>query len=170
MRGRATTRPAGARWVPACTALAALVCPAVQAAIVSCTAVTASGVAFGTYNPTAATALTSTGTVTVTCNVLTGLPANTVTIDLSTGASNSYSTRTLSSGTGTLNYNLYVDSADTQIWGNGSGGSVTETLTVGSLTSVGLVMATATVYGLVPALQDPSPGSYTDTITVTVNY
>jgi spore coat protein U-like protein len=128
----------------------------------TCTA-GASGVAFGTYNLLSATPLTSTGTVTVNCSNAFVLGNNTVTIDLSTGQSGIYTTRSLGTG---FSYNLYQDAAHTQIWGNGTGGSTqySGTLTTGQTT------LTATVYAEIPALQNPAPGSYTDTITVTVNY
>lgn len=152
----------------AAAALLTVLCPLAHAAVTSCT-VTATGVAFGNYTPLAPTALTGTGTITATCTVTTH--TNTITIDLSTGLSNVYATRTLVSGTNTLNYNLFLDAAYSQIWGNGTGGSVIDTVT---LTRHGggtqQITATATVYGAVAALQDPVPGSYADTITVTVNY
>ena len=109
--------------------------------------------------------LASTGTVTVQCLLVLG--PSTATVQLSAGASGNFVIRTLTSGTNTLNYNLYLNAAHTQVWGDGSGGSLISTLTLpaGFLSTV-----TATVYGAVNALQDPAPGSYGDTITVTVNY
>ena len=100
---------------------------------------------------------------------------NTITIDLTTGASNSYTTRTLTSGAFTLNYNLYLDAAYTEVWGDGTGGSVVDTVTLtrngnGNGNGNKQANATATIYGSVAALQDATPGTYTDTITVTVNY
>jgi spore coat protein U-like protein len=122
----------------------------------------ATGVAFGTYTPL--TVATSTATITITCIQVTA-PAS-ATITLSAGASNTFAARTLSSGGNILTYNLYLDAAYTQIWGDGTGGSATETL---NLTAGHLQTTNATVYGQVPS-QDPAPGSYSDTITVTVNY
>ncbi|HXY97172.1 MAG TPA: spore coat U domain-containing protein [Steroidobacteraceae bacterium] len=157
----------GARGLYACLmliALGALASPLAHAQAFFCSAGT-TGVAFGTYTPLTPTPLASTGSVTVQCFVFGGTA--TVTVDLSAGASGNYTTRTLTSGTYTLNYNLYLDAAHTQVWGNGSGGSLIDTLTLnpGFPTTV-----TATIYGAVNALQDPAPGSYADTITVTVNY
>jgi spore coat protein U-like protein len=126
-------------------------------------AASATGVAFGTYTPMTPTPLLSTGTVTVQC--YTFLPSS-VTVTLSTGASGNYTSRSLTSGSNTLRYNLFVNAALTQIWGNGGGGSQSQSLTVNGFPGT----ATATIYGAVTALQDPAPGSYTDTITVTVNY
>jgi spore coat protein U-like protein len=123
----------------------------------------ATGVAFGTYTPMTPAPLVSTGSVTVQC--FTFVPAS-VTISLSTGASGTYTPRSLVSGTSTLHYNLFLNAAMTQIWGNGNGGSQSESLTVTGFPG----SATATIYGAIAQLQDPAPGTYTDTITVTVNY
>jgi spore coat protein U-like protein len=155
-----------ARRVRACLTLAALgafLCPAAHALALGCS-VAASAVAFGTYTPL--TTAPSTGTITITCLSVVG--PSPATITLSTGASNTFAARTMSSGGNTLSYNLYLDAAHTQIWGDGTGGSMADTLNLNQ----GLVgpTTTATVFGLVPA-QDPAPGAaYTDTITVTVSY
>jgi spore coat protein U-like protein len=133
------------------------------AGITSCTA-TATNIAFGTYTPLQTTVLASTGTVTISCTGVTG--RNTVTIDLSPGASGSYTTRSLTAGSAQLSYNLYQDAANTEIWGNGSGGSSEASATIRKAVPT----ATLTVYGTVTAKQDPAPGAYGDTITVTVNY
>lgn len=147
-----------------CAALA-IVSPFAHAAgsVTSCTA-SASGVVFGTYTPLAATALLANGTVVIACTGVTG--NNGITIDLSPGASGNYATRTLMSGALNLNYNLYLDAAYQQIWGNGTSGSVEG----GASITNGHPTATLTVYGAVAAGQDPSPGIYGDTITVSVNY
>ena len=46
-------------------------------------------------------------------------------VALSTGGSGSYATRKMSNGTDTLSYNLYTDAGHTIIWGDGSGGTST---------------------------------------------
>ena len=144
--------------------LGALAAPAAHAQAFFCTAGT-TGVAFGTYTPLTPVPLASTGSVTVQCFIVFGTAS--ATIDLSTGASGSFMARTLTNGTNTLQYNLYLNAAHTQVWGDGSGGSLINMLT---LTAGFNSTATATVYGAVYALQDPVPGGYADTITVTVNY
>jgi spore coat protein U-like protein len=158
----ASAAPCG-RTLLVCAALGALASPAAQAAIASCT-VSAVGVAFGTYTPLQAAPLNMTGTINIACFGVTG--RNTVTIDLSTGASNNYPTRTLTAGIHTLNYNLYFDAAYTQIWGNGTGGSVQGTAQIRRRRH----NASLPVYGAIAARQDPAPGGYNDTIVVTVNY
>ncbi|HWZ64646.1 MAG TPA: spore coat U domain-containing protein [Steroidobacteraceae bacterium] len=161
MRIGAPSRPRRLLW---CAALALAVVPAVHAASITSCTVTATNVVFGTYTPLQAAALTSTAMVSIACTGVTG--RNTVTIDLSAGASGSYTTRTLISGAAKLNYNLYQDAANTEIWGNGTGGSTQASTTIRKA----VPDATLTVYGSVAALQDPAPGSYGDSITVTVNY
>lgn len=44
-------------------------------------------------------------------------------VTLSTGISGTYAARTMVSGPNTLTYNMYVDTARTQIWGDGSPGT-----------------------------------------------
>jgi spore coat protein U-like protein len=147
----------------AVAALATLGSPAARAAVTSCT-VTATGVAFGIYDPTSPSALASSGTIDVICIVANG--HNPVTIALSAGFSGSFAARTMSSGLDTLSYNLYLDAAYSQVWGDGTGGSVTDTQFVTN----GQPAFSATVYGLAPASQSPGAGSFNDIITVTVSY
>jgi spore coat protein U-like protein len=157
---------AGARCISASLALAALATlasPLAHALVVSCT-VSATAVAFGTYAPGQTSALTSSGTVNVNCIVASG--RNPVTIALSKGSSGSFTPRTMASGLNTLSYNLYLDAAYSQIWGDGSGGSLTDNDSV----NPGHPNINATVYGQIPPLLDPATGSYSDTITVTVSY
>lgn len=156
-------RPRARSWRAALASVALLAAPAARSAITSCT-VTATTVAFGTYTPLTASPLTSAGTITIACSGISG--RNTITIDLSPGASGNYATRTLTSGVPTLNYNLYLDAAYTQIWGNGTGGSAEGSARIRRRAP----NASLTIYGAVAASQDPAPGNYTDTITVTVNY
>lgn len=153
-----------ARILPGCLALTLLgALPARAGSITSCT-VTAVGVAFGTYTPMQLTPLDINGAVNIACTGVTG--RNTVTIDLSTGGSNNYLTRQLTTGSYTLNYNLYFDAAYSQVWGNGTGGSVEGSAIIKRNTP----NASLPVYGAIAPSQDPAPGSYGDTILVTVNY
>jgi spore coat protein U-like protein len=129
----------------------------------SCT-VSATPVAFGNYTPLQPSVLNSSGTISVSCIVASG--RNPVTITLSKGASGSFLQRTMTNGLDTLNYNLYLDATYMQIWGDGTGGSVADNDSV----NPGHPDISATVYGQIPPLLDPSTGSYSDSITVTVTY
>ena len=134
--------------------------------------VTASTLAFGTYNPLTGTALDSTTTINVSCTKgVSGPETVNYTIALSTG-SGSYVTRTMSSGAQVMNYNLDTTTGRTTVWGNGTGATVTVSnsfsLTNGSPTQ----NLNHTVFGRIPNGQDVGAGSYlTGTpITVTVTY
>src|SRR5262249_22681400 len=91
----------GARAMKRLIAVLALIgCGTAHAATtVRCTA-SASGIAFGIYNPLSSVADTSTGTLNVTCNGSgTGSANVTVNVSLSAGLSGSYATRKMFSGT-----------------------------------------------------------------------
>jgi spore coat protein U-like protein len=134
--------------------------------------VSVTGVAFGTYDPLVTTATTSTGNVQVRCVHLGGgaVRAN-YTVDLSQGSSNSYAQRTLRSGTSVLNYNLFNGATYTQIWGNGTGGSVRVAYSL--LVNPGNFAVNVMdhpIYGRIPAQQAVDTGMYSDTILVTMTF
>jgi spore coat protein U-like protein len=132
-------------------------------ALCTCT-VSATGVDFGNYNPVSIMDNDSSGTVRVRCSLVLAL-AGSYTIQLSRGSSATYAQRSLTSGGSTLRYNLYTSNARNQIWGDGTGGSLSVT---NNFTALLGVDQTTTVYGRVPAGQNVPPGSYADTILVTI--
>ncbi|WP_269506639.1 Csu type fimbrial protein, partial [Burkholderia sp. IMCC1007] len=141
---------------------AGLVAPPARAAT-TCTMNAPSSMVFGTYdtiNPA-----TSAVTISVNC---TGSGNATPTITASTGGgtfANRVMTRT--GDTRTLGYNLYLDSAHTSIWGDGTSG--TSAISWGKITSGGTF--NATVYGLIRGGQNVVPGSYADgNIMILFNY
>jgi spore coat protein U-like protein len=147
--------------------LGALMPAASQAALESCS-VSATSVAFGAYDPLNASPAISAGTVSVTCTVSLIALLWTVDIKLSAGGSGSFATRRMTSGASQLDYNLYLNSARTTIWGDGTGGSsYASPLTP---LAVGTTTQNFPVYGRIPAGQDRSAGAYTDTIVVTIEY
>jgi spore coat protein U-like protein len=130
---------------------------AVTATVQATCLISATAVAFGVYTGAIAT---STGTLTVTCTNTTpyniGLSAG-----LATGAT--VTTRQMQGPAGALlNYVLTQDAAHVTNWGNTTGSWEAGT---GNGTA-----QLVTVYGQVAASQSPTPGSYSDTITATVNY
>jgi spore coat protein U-like protein len=130
------------------------------------------GVAFGTYDPVIATPTTSTGNVQVRCNHVGGgaTKAN-YTIDLSTGSSGNYGQRTMRSGNPVLNYNLFNSATYTQVWGNGTGGSVRVAYSL--LVNPGnfaVNIMDHPIYGRIPAQQAVDTGLYSDTILVTLTF
>jgi spore coat protein U-like protein len=133
--------------------------------------VTATGVNFGGYDVFSSVPRDSTGTITVTCNN----PDNTdkknpnediqVEISLSTGNSGSFSPRQMQSATGdALSYNLYATPFST-ILGDGGGSSSVITGFVNKD-----MPWNVTIYGSIPARQNVRAGSYSDTITVTIDF
>ena len=146
----------------AAVAVAVLLLCATSADAAQCS-VSASSVSFGTYNVFAAVHNDSTGTITLNCNG----GAHAVKVEISSGGASSFALRRMLKGTEQLRYNLYLDAARTIVWGNGSGGS--ESNSVGNPPNNQNV--TLTIFARVPAAQDVSAGSYTDSpVTVTVNY
>jgi spore coat protein U-like protein len=129
----------------------------------SCT-VGATALAFPAYTPgTGGQAGTS--TITVNCTKSTGY---TVALNGGTTTGGTIAQRLMTNGTNTLEYNLYTTLGGSTIFGDGTTG-VTEAGT-GSGLATG---SNFTVYGTLPDSvnnQAVTPGSYTDTITVSVNY
>ncbi|WP_305906963.1 spore coat U domain-containing protein [Methylomarinum sp. Ch1-1] len=119
--------------------------------------------AFGSFSPLTGNTVDSTGTITVTCI----LQLSSYTIALSPGGSGTYNPRSMTSGGNTLEYNLYTDAGYSQIWGDGTGGSVS--VDGGSAL---LGSRNHTVYGRIPlsTQRGASVGSYSDSITVTITY
>ena len=154
-------QPASRRALLAAALLAA---PLAYAPAAACT-ITMPGVGFGAYNPLAAGADNSMGTLTVRCAPSVMAPI----VALSAGSSGSFAARTMTNAPYTLTYNLYTNSGRTIIWGDGTGGSVTQTLSGGSV-SAGQRRFTRTIYGRAPALQNVGAGPYIDTITITVTF
>ena len=118
--------------------------------------------AFGTYNPTAATAQPATTTVTMTCSL--GTPYN---IGMSAGAGSGATTtlRVMTATGGTLPYKLFRDAAYTNNWGNTVGSD-----TLSGTSSATTLANTINIYGQIPAGEAAVIGSYTDSVTMTVTY
>lgn len=114
------------------------------------------GVNFGSYDFLSSQNLDGVGHVVVTCDASTSY-----TIGLSPG-SGSYTARLMTNSPHQLAYNLYTDATQTVVWGDGSSGTA---VVDGTGTDVD-----HTVYGSVPAGQNPYVGSYSDIITVTLTF
>lgn len=112
------------------------------------------GVAFGSYDPFSPANLDSAGNLAVSCDVP-------YTLTLSSGQG-SYTGRLMQNLSDTLAYNLYLDPARTTVWGDGSGGSSSVSAAAGDRNHP--------VYGRIPARQNVSVGSYSDTIIVTLSF
>lgn len=121
---------------------------------------TATGVSFGSYHAQAPTPDDAAGAIGVSCD---NNSPQIVTISIGTGSSGSYTARRMSSGGNALQYNLFSDPSRLQVWGDGTAGTATVTLSFRR-------SASATVYGRIPTNQLVQAGTYGDTIFVTVEY
>lgn len=154
----------------AITLLLCLLClawPANQALAFKCD-VTATSINFGSYDIFSPVPLDSTATINVTCNIPSKNPHAplAVVVSLSPGNSGSFAQRQMvSTGPDVLNYNLFANASMSTIWGDGGGSSSTQTAFVTKD-----MPYRATLYGRIPARQNVRAGSYSDTITVTIDF
>lgn len=118
---------------------------------------------FGVYNVFAATPLDSTGSLTFHCSST----DKDIVITLDRGGAPTFNPRRMLNGSEPLTYNLYLDAARTTIWGDGTGGTqaFTEHNPQGNNRDI-----VVPIYGRIPAGQDVRSGSYTNTITVTIQF
>jgi spore coat protein U-like protein len=126
--------------------------------LANCT-VSASGVNFGASG-SINTNVDATGTVSVQC---TNATPYTVALNGGNAGAGDPTQRKMSKGTETITYGLYQNPARSLPWGSTSGGN-----TAGGTGSGG--SQALTVYGRVASQATPSPGTYTDTVVVTVTY
>ena len=138
------------------------------AAIYSCN-VSTTGLNFGQYRPFNLVQQDNNGNIAVSCQLLQiiGLLVS-YEIRLSSGQSGNYNARQLRNAGNSLNYNLYRNAARTNVFGNGTAGTVF--IADGYLLSIGVITRNYPVYGRIPAGQNVRAGSYTDVITITVTY
>jgi spore coat protein U-like protein len=121
----------------------------------SCAVVSTQTMTFS--NPGALTAsVDATSNLVVQCTNTT--PYN-VSLNAGTGTGATFAARLMSNGATTVTYSLYTDLAHTTVWGTNN---VSQT---GNGQNQSL-----TIYGHVPPQNAPAPGTYTDSITVTVTY
>lgn len=148
--------------------------PAARALCVLCSCTTSTTpVAFGAYNPIGGTPSSGNGNVRLSCTGTVGLFVD-YSVSLGKGQNGAtYADRKMAAGTGRLAYQLYGDSpsggACSVVWGDGTEGSST----VGGSLLIVLLGSNQNmqVCGTVPASQTSAkPGSYSDTIQVTVTY
>jgi spore coat protein U-like protein len=124
-----------------------------------CSVSSATGVAFGTYDPIGQNATLprdAAGQIGYRCRRSSPL------ISLSAGGSGTFLPRRLRQGPRTLDYNLYRNAARTEVWGNGSPGTFTVLGQRGR--------QTLAIYGRIFPGQPASPGSYADTVVATLNF
>ncbi|MBN1379587.1 MAG: spore coat U domain-containing protein [Gammaproteobacteria bacterium] len=135
----------------------------VTATVIDSCSVSAATLAFGNIDPIvlASTATDATTTVTVTCSNGTTYDVG---LDAGTGSGANTTTRVLTSGANTMNYQMFSDGGRTTNWGD----TVSTDTVAGTGNGAGQAL---TVYARVPSGQGTVvTGAYTDTITVTVTY
>lgn len=117
---------------------------------------------FGTYNVFASAPTDSTATVVLDCQG----NARDVRISIGRGSASTFGSRRMSKGSERLFFNVYRDAARTAIWGDGTGGSQVEIVDRVQNNQPHQVV----VYGRVPAGQDVSAGTYSESVTVAIDY
>jgi spore coat protein U-like protein len=133
----------------------------VTATVLKACVVSATALNFGNYDPTSGTATDASSTITVLCTVGTSF---TVGLNAGTGSGATVTNRGMTNGGNTLHYALYQDTGRTTNWGNTAGTDTPAAIVAPVSTS------SLTVYGRIAAGQNVAAASYTDTVTVTVNY
>lgn len=130
----------------------------VQATVVKSCTIAALPLDFGA--PVDMSAAATDGTTTLTAKCTSGLAYQ---IGLDNGQHAVSGSRKMVLGTEKIGYDLYTNAARSNRWGN--------TLNVDTITRTGTgANQTSTVYGRAPAQAPPTPGAYTDTVTVSVYY
>ena len=125
-----------------------------------CSINSAGSVSFGAYSVFSVSPLDGLGTIKVTCSA----SYMTLRLTLTAGNSGSFSSRRMTSGANTLQYNLFTNSGRTIIWGDETSGTSAVYATSSRLGT------NISVYGRIPAGQDVPVGSYTDTIVLRIDY
>ncbi|HUP47505.1 MAG TPA: spore coat U domain-containing protein [Thermoanaerobaculia bacterium] len=120
-------------------------------------------IAFGIYSVFGTGSLTGTSTYTIRCT-----PNTEGVITLTTGANASnYFPRYMANAGFLLAYNLYDDAANTNVLGDGTGGTTTRVVFNGQPGSINF---TDTIYAAAPQGSDVGPGTYTDTVTAVLSW
>ena len=120
--------------------------------------VSAAGLNFGTYNPKQPSPLDASAYISITCT--TGTP---YLLGMDDGLNYLSPWRRERNGGNSLNYQLYLDSGRSLVWGMTPGSSMMPGTGTGSPQNI-------PVYGRIPAFQEPPDGSYSDTVSVTIEY
>lgn len=142
----------------------------VSATVQAVCQMSATAINFGTYIPGNGATLKANSSISIQCTSGTATP----TLALNAGASGGTMTNRLMLGPGgaKVQYNLYTSSSYSTVFGDGTGGSSTESVTIGTGSFTTPVQVT--VYGefLDSAANrlSAAAGTYTDTVTATLTY
>jgi spore coat protein U-like protein len=116
------------------------------------------GVAFGTYDVFSPAPVDAAGSVIYQCTL-----GTLIVVQLGSGSGGAFSPRTMLRSGEPLNYNLYLDAARTQVWGNGTSGTGTHN----SLATVSFPTVVPIHARIFPG-QNVTVGSYTDSVVATI--
>jgi spore coat protein U-like protein len=119
-------------------------------------------VLFGAYSPLAVNPLDAQSSFTVRC---TGLGIALLRMQMGPGLSGTVGARQMQQGPYRLSYGLFTNSARTNAWGDGTGG----TTTVLRLVFTGLEF-TQQVYGRIPPAQNVAVGAYADQLILGLDF
>lgn len=136
-------------------------------AISDCT-ISATSIAFGRYDIFSNSPLDSVGTISLSCT------SDVVKANMTMGASSASGTinprkMKRSAGSDYLEYNIFVDVTRTAIFGDGTGGTTIIELRRPTGKPAPWTQYT-NIYGRIPPGQDVFVGSYSDSLTVTINW
>ena len=129
--------------------------------------VSASGVAFGSFNSLPGLSADTNGTIAVTCRgAVSDTASYTITI---TSGMGSFSARRMVAGRDSLTYNLYRDSGCTQVWGDGTGSTsaVSDSVT---LTSPSITTNYVVYSRIVAGQRTVRANAYSDSLVVIITY
>jgi spore coat protein U-like protein len=127
------------------------------------------GLAFPAFNPFDQADLASEGSMQVTCTkgMVTAISLDQGQNGADVGGTCQAPQRLMKSGPYTKSYQIYSDASHTQVWGCAAANALVYT------SSSGATASTISVYGVIPFGSDGAtvhPGSYSDIVTITVNY
>ncbi len=120
--------------------------------------ITAVPVNFGVYQPFSAIPVDSNGDISIRCHFV-----GPYSIAINAPIAGTFAGRHLSRSGSQLSYQLYTDATRRIVWGDGTGGSAAV-----SGFCAGSCNNDHAVYGRIPPRQSVIPGTYMDTIVVTV--
>lgn len=128
-----------------------------------CSVVSVSPVSFPVYDVFRVSPTDAQGSVTYECR---GVGQNTLTIDLSSGGAGQFSPREMRASSEVLSYNLFVDAGRGTIWGDGGAG----TGRYGPYRPPNNSPVVVPIFGRITSGQNVTPGTYTDSVTLTLNF
>ncbi|HWT13601.1 MAG TPA: spore coat U domain-containing protein [Allosphingosinicella sp.] len=131
-----------------------------EASVGGCS-VSSAGITFSPYDTVNRPAVDSTGTISVTC---TGSGDENLSLNLTGGNSGSCTSRQLRNGAASLGYQIYRDAARVSNFCDG-GSRLDISIDFGSNSTQ---TRTYTMYGRIAGSQNPSWGSYSDTLAITL--